>query len=141
MALKKVDTNQYIKIELDGSFAIYSLSKERLQEKKATAFEKVVQFYQTTIASLWKNKERIYYDASFKPLVLAWEAEYEQYLLMHRYGQKSKNFPLIKKYIKDIEKTLPEIVCRGQIGVTGTTLQEIYEEVKRLGLFGQVEDC
>ena len=73
--------------------------------------------------------------------MLAWEAEYEQYLLMHRYGQKSKTFPLIKKYIKDIEKTLPEIVCRGQIGVTGKTLQEIYEEVKRLGLFGQVEDC
>ena len=42
---------------------------------------------------------------------------------------------------KDIEKTLPEIVCRGQIGVTGKTLQEIYEEVKRRGLFGQVEDC
>jgi hypothetical protein len=141
MALKELDTNHYIKLDLNGNFKVYKSSRERSQEKKAPTFEKVVTLYRTILVNLKANKERLYYDADFAILVSEWEKEYETYLRAHQYGQKHKNFPLIKKYIKDIEKTLPEIVCTGQIGVDNLTLEEVYKEVKRRGLFGKVEDC
>lgn len=47
----------------------------------------------------------------------------------------------MKQYIKNIEQSLPDIICEGQLGVEGNTLEEVYNSVKRYGYFEEVEDC
>ncbi len=45
------------------------------------------------------------------------------------------------QYIKNIGKSLPEIVNTGRIWVEGKTLAEVYEYIKKVGYFNGVEDC
>jgi hypothetical protein len=47
----------------------------------------------------------------------------------------------MKKYIKDIEKSIPKIIDKGRVGVKGETLEDVYEFVKKYKLFGDAEDC
>jgi hypothetical protein len=47
----------------------------------------------------------------------------------------------MKQYIKNVDKSLPEIVCIGAVGVRGANLEEVYTYVKQKGYFGEVEDC
>jgi hypothetical protein len=141
MALKKVDKNEYIKISLDGTFKIYKAAKERTQEKKAPTFEEIRDKYQEVLTNMRNDHERLYYDPTFRPLLDQWEMEYEKYLQMHLQGKRCKDFPLMTKYIPNIKDSLPELLCEGQLGVSGNTLAEVYESVKHYGYFGEVEDC
>jgi hypothetical protein len=141
MALKRVDKNEYIKISLDGTFKIYKTSKERAKEKKANTFEEVIAKYQEILTNIRKDQERLYYDPNFRPLLYQWEAEYEKYLQMHLRGKKCKDFPLMAQYISDVKESLPELICEGQLGVSGDTLEKVYKSVKDCGYFGDVEDC
>lgn len=140
MALLKTTSKQYIKVELDGHFVIYASEQERLLEKNATPFTKVVQKYESKIKELSKNKERLYYDPKYFELVTAWKQEFETYMIAYRKKDYTKNFPLMKKYIKDISNTIPKIVNRGRIGVRGQTLGEVYIFVKAIKIFSDVED-
>ena len=141
MALKRLNSTEYIKINLDGTYRIYKSIKERNQEKKGTAFELIDLKYSSLLEAMRKDKERLYYDPGYSAMLIALETEYEKYACAHRQGKRVTELPLIKQYIKDVEKSLPELVCEGQIGVYGDSLAEIYENVKRCGLFGEVEDC
>jgi hypothetical protein len=47
----------------------------------------------------------------------------------------------MKKYIKDVDKSIPNIIDSGRIGVKGETLEEVYDFVKRCKIFGETEDC
>lgn len=141
MALKKIENGHYIKFEPDGTFKIYKSQKERTQEKKATPFERICLKYTAKINSLTKDLERHYYDPAFAKTIAAWQMEFEKYLRMHSQGLKSKDFPLMKQLVKDIEKSLPEIICVGQVGVENSTLPEVYAEAKNKLWFSEVEDC
>lgn len=141
MALKKIENGHYIKLELDGTFKIYKNQKERTQEKKATPFERICLKYTAKINSLTRDLERHYYDPTFAKTIAAWRSEFEKYLRMHSQGLKSKDFPLMKQLVKDIEKSLPEIICVGQIGASGNILSEVYAEAKNKLWFSEVEDC
>ena len=141
MALKKLENNQYIKIELDGTFKIYKTQKERTQEKKATSFDYICKKYNLIIRDLRKNTERRYYDPTFNSLIDDWQQEFDTYLRCHSQGLHESKFPLIKQFIKDVEKSLPEIICVGQLGVTGTTLTEVYDYVKQHSYFSDTADC
>ena len=141
MALKKLNSNQYIKIELDGTYKIYRTSKERDKEKTAYTTAEVIQKYREIILELLQNKERLYYDPEFNILLQQWEAEFNKYYRASIQGEAAKGFPLMRQHIKNIEKSLPELISIGQVGVEGTTLEEVYNYVKQCGYFGGVEDC
>jgi hypothetical protein len=141
MALKKLNNGQYIKVELDGTVSIYKTRAERLREKRAPLFEVVRAKYKIIIHELQKNKERLYYDPAYALLLQQWEAEFEKYIEAHRVGHKNKNFPLMSQYFPNVSDSLPELICKCQVGVSGTTLAEVYESVRRNGYFGEVEDC
>ncbi len=142
MALKKIDSNQYIKLSLDGTYKIYKSPQERNKEKNAVQFSQIALKYTTIINNLKQQKERIYYDPEFAALIAQWETEFNSYLTSHRNGQKNKNLALMKQYIKDIENTLPKILYVGKIGTYGAkSLAEVYEVAKRFEFFGKTEDC
>jgi hypothetical protein len=46
----------------------------------------------------------------------------------------------MKKYIKDVVKSLPKFISSGVITVKGNTLEEVYEYVKKYKIFGDTED-
>lgn len=143
MALKLTKNNYYIKIDLQGNFKIYKTDKDRLAEKRAPLFEEICSKYSSIINSLWRDSERFYYDPTYPELVAAWEAEANLYYQSHTQGisQSTTKFPLISQYIKNIGKSLPEIINTGRIWVKGETLAEVYEYVKEVGYFDGVEDC
>ena len=97
MALKKLNNNQYIKIQLDGTFSVYKTPAEREHEKEVPTFNKIVARYKAIIADLQKDRERIYYDPTFETLINQWEAEFQRYLRAHQNGQKQVNLPLMSQ--------------------------------------------
>ena len=111
MALKKCKNNQYIKIDLQGNFIIYTNEEDRLLEKEGTTFKDIKLKYDTIIKNFNQDFERKYYDPEFPKLIRLWETERDRYLRSHNQGLKNKNFPLISQYISDVEKSLPEIEC------------------------------
>ena len=141
MALKELSTNYYIKIDLTGEFSVYKSIQDRKLEKKATSFKRVVLTYKTILKQLENDRERLYYDPDFPQIIKAWHLEYEDYVNTHINGIGGKKFPLIKQYIKDVEKSLPEIVYKGCLGVTGVTVKDVYEYAKTQNFFGDTEDC
>lgn len=59
-------------------------------------------------------------------------------------GLKAKNFPLMSQYIPDIENSLPEIICKGTIGlsnITPITISDVYNYAKKYKIFNDTEDC
>ena len=141
MALKQIISDYYIKIDLAGNFKVYKNKKARDQEKKTASFKDICSKYQLILTSLRQDTERRYYDPEFVQLIAAWQKEYSKYLSCHSQGLRETAFPLMKQYIKNIEKSLPEVICSGAVGVKGNTLEEVYDYVKQKGYFGEVEDC
>jgi hypothetical protein len=134
MGLLKNNT-EYIRLALDGTYFIYKTKKDRLREKRATPREKVLNKYQEIIAELYADEEAIYYLGNINH-IQEWEKEF------YAYFQKdtSAKFPLMKAYIPDVHKSIVEFVAMGKIQVKGTTLKEIYEEIKNQKVFGETED-
>jgi hypothetical protein len=65
-----------------------------------------------------------------------WDAELLKYTYNYSIYNTTEKYPLIKKYIKDIEKTIPKIVIRGAIGIKANSLEELYQKVKVMNIFG-----
>lgn len=142
MALKKVGLDQYIKLDLDGTFIIYKTTTERVLEKNAPSFKTISAKYQSIISAMYADTERVYYDPKFKRLISDWETEYARYANTAQRREKGTDFPLMKQYFENIENSLPKIILTGQVGVyNATTLQEVYDQVKHYQYFGEVEDC
>jgi hypothetical protein len=144
MALKILDTNQYLKIDLFGNFWVYDSQAIREAEKKAAKFEEVKAAYQKIIKDFHQDKERFYYDATFYKKVLAWEAEYTKYLdsrFLPSHFRLKLDFPLMAKYIPNIKDSVATIQNSGSINITGDTLEEVYTKVKNSNIFGATEDC
>ena len=141
MALKQKSSNYYIKIALDGNYTIYDSEKARLDEKKVTPAIKVNQKYYELIKTLSANSEQLYYDPSAKQFVEELEMEHKRYCQNYQAKITSEKYPLMKKYIKDVDKSIPKVITKGKLGVIGSTLEEVYDFVKRCKIFGETEDC
>lgn len=141
MALKQKANNHYIKIALDGKYTIYESEKARLDEKKVTPATKINQKYYELIATLMTNSEQLYYDPAAKQLVKDLEIEHKRYCQNYHAKITSEKYPLMKKYIKDVDKSIPKVITSGRLGVVGNTLEEVYNFVKRCKIFGETEDC
>jgi hypothetical protein len=62
-------------------------------------------------------------------------------LYCHEQKIAGKGFPLMKQYIKDIERSLPTLLKVGSIGIFEKDLEAVYNKVKQLGYFGETQDC
>ena len=141
MALKQKSNNHYIKIDLDGKYTIYESEKARLDEKKATPATKINQKYYEVIKTLNANSEQLYYDPTANQVIEKLEIEHKRYCQNYQAKITSEKYPLMKKYIKDVDKSIPKVVASGKIGVVGSTLEEVYNFVKKCKIFGETEDC
>ena len=143
MALKNIQSNQYIIISLDGRYIIYKDEKARQRIKKATSHETILKKYTEICNNLLKDSEQLYYNPSFPELQFKWFSEFQDYIIAYDQRDMTKKFPLMKNYIKDIEKTIPQIIAEGQVGFRGTkikTVEEAYNYVKQHKIFGETED-
>lgn len=141
MALLIKKNNHYIRIELDGTYYVYECNKDRITEKKVTSPREVSNKYWELLVALSLDKEALHYDPSAVKYLEDLEAEHKRYC--QNYGKKitTEKYPLMKKYIKDVDKSIPNIIDSGRIGVKGETLEEVYDFVKRCKIFGETEDC
>ena len=141
MALRQKSNNRYIKIALDGTYIIYESEKARIDEKKVTSATKINQKYYELIKTLRANSEQLYYDPAAKQFVDELEIEHKRYCQNYQAKITSEKYPLMKKYIKDVDKSIPKVITKGKLGVIGNTLEEVYNFVKRCKIFGETEDC
>lgn len=141
MALKIIDSQRYVRLDLEGHYWVYVDSQSRKNEKKATSPSIVNQKYYELIRNIYADTERWYYDPNSAQLAMNLEAEHKKYLQNLSDGITTGKYPLMKQHIKDVEKSIPNIVNSGQLGVVGTTLEEVYNFVKKVKFFGDVEDC
>jgi hypothetical protein len=74
-------------------------------------------------------------------MFIAIEEEHKKYLRNYTNKITTDKYPLMKKYFKDVDKSIPKIVSKGRIGVFGETLEEVYEFIKKYKFFGETEDC
>ena len=125
----------YVRLDLDGTYWIYKNKKERLLEKKKISPTEVTQKYLEIIRELESDEEGLYYLGTTQ-LLADWQHEFYAYLQK----DTSKGFPLMETYIKDVVKTIPEFISGGKINVTGNTLKDVYEYVKKYKVFGDTED-
>ena len=139
MALK-LTNNQYVKLNIDGSYIIYENDSARTTEKTSTNVKTVILKYQEIINKLKSDQERCYYDPSFLNEIQKWEDEYDRYIKAYINKDLTQKFPLIKKHIKDINQTIPKIIQRGVIGVSANSVEEVYNKIKRYKIFGETED-
>jgi hypothetical protein len=139
MALLLPD-NKYVKFNLDGSYVIYQSVENRLVNKESTTFDAVLKKYAAILEKMFSNQERRYYDPEFPKEVQAWVDEASKYKACVYDGNTSEDFPLIKKYIKDVKNTIPVIIGRGQFYTTASTLEELYEEMKHREIFGKIDE-
>lgn len=139
MALK-LKNDRYLKLLITGEYFIYESEQNRDAEKKVISSEKVLQKYSKIIQELKQNKEQYYYDPEYRKLVANWETEALTYSYNALYFNTSGKYPLMKKHIKNIEKSIPKILFKGTIQVKGDTLEEVYAFVKKYKIFGETED-
>ena len=143
MALKQLKTNKYIIMQIDGTYIIYLDEKNRKAVKKATPHYKVIQKYNEIINQLLNDKEKFYYDPNFHTELENWIKEKDSFCDAYMNQANSKTFPLIRQYIKDAGKAIPKILHTGKIGFRGTkieTVEDAYNYVKQLKIFGETED-
>ena len=140
MALLIKKNNNYIRLELDGTYYIYASSKDRTAEKKATTPREVNNKYWNLLTKLSLDKEALHYVPNARKYLEDLEAEHKRYC--QNCGKKitTEHYPLMKKYIKDVDKTIPNIIDSGRIGVQGETLEDVYNFIKKYKVFGETED-
>ena len=146
MALLLKD-NLYFKIELDGHYVIYKNRAARTRSKKmATTPEQVLAKYAEILQSIY-SPERNYYD--YKNMIKEineWTTEMNKYIDNLQAGVVTDTYPLMAQYVPEVDKTIPEIVERGYLGLANrySTLEEVYQCIKNHEIFGpkdKIKDC
>ena len=140
MALKTKENN-YIKIELTGHYKIYNTSLARKLEKNKKSSTDIIAKYEELIYLLDVDAERRYYDPSYFDEYNTLIDEYHRYLKDTRDNIIGNKYPIIKKYFREVEKSILGVIESGRIRVKGDTLTEVYAYVKANQYFGETEDC
>lgn len=134
MGLLKTNS-YYIRLTLNGAYYVYPTKNHREIEKKAPSPKIVCQKYTEVIQALERDREALYYLETTQ-LLRDWKTEFQAYLRQ----DTTCKFPLMKTYIKNVAKSLPQYIESGIITVHGATLAEVYEYVKKYKVFGETED-
>ena len=132
--------NQYVKFNLDGSYVIYETADIRLKNKKACSISSVIAKYSEILQKLFQDHEQMYYDPNYPKEIQNWVDEAALYKASVHEGNLKVKLPLIKKYIKNVNDTIPRIVSRGRLRVTATTIEGIYKEIKQRQVFGTIDE-
>lgn len=133
--------NRYLKIlNINGEYIVYDSIENRNNTKSAPKTVEVLEKYSNIINSLLQDRERQYYDPDFVSEIQAWTDEVALYKKSIATGDTTIRFPLMKKYIKNINKTIPKIVETGQFFIQAESIKEIYEKIKQYEIFGTAEE-
>lgn len=135
-----IPNNRYVKLSLDGSYIIYESAERRLLNKEAPTIKTVLAKYSEILQKLFNDKEQMYYNPQYIKEIQKWVDESSNYKKSIHEGNTAVKLPLIKKYIKDVNNTIPRIVAAGQIKVSATTLEGVYEEIKAREIFGKKDE-
>ena len=141
MALKTKKNNYYIKIDLEGYYKIYSSPLARKLEKNKKASTNIIAKYEELLYFLDLDAERRYYDPSYFIEYRNLKEEYSKYLSDLKTNTIGNKYPIIKKYFKEVEKSISGVIEAGRIRVKGNNLKEVYAYVKTKQYFGETEDC
>lgn len=141
MALKIINSNYYIKVTIKGVYYIYESPQARSIEKKATSPIIINNKYKELISNLEADHEQRYYDPKVQQFYTELCLEHSRYLENYFSKITTEKYPLMQKYIKDVNKSIPKIIATGKYKVKGNTLEEVYNFVKKCKFFGETEDC
>ena len=134
-------SEEYIKLNTNGSYDIYASLEDRENVKNSTPFETIKNKYQEIIDTYISDEERQYYDSTaWQQEYWAWDAEYQRYLYDVQLAKGATSYPLMEQYYPDIAKTVPNIIQSGSIVVEAETGEEIYEIAKERKYWGETED-
>ena len=133
--------NKYLKIiNINGEYVIYENAENRNTNKTAPKPAEVLKKYSDIITKMLSDRERQYYDPNFITEIQTWIDEATLYKKSATNGDTSTEFPLMKKYIKNIKKTIPVIVSVGKFRFEAESIKEIYEKIKQYEIFGTTEE-
>ena len=140
MALKLLD-NKYLVIDKDGNYIIYKDQNTRNTNKSGPSVEKIINKYNSVIDALVNDEQRRYYDyVNWEKEYLSWVTEFQNYIENVRNGINTDTYPLMQKYIKKINNSIPLILSSGNICLKTDTTEEMYNKEKELKVFGETED-
>ena len=140
MALKLKNDN-YVILDKNGDYWIYIDEEGRQLNKSGVSLMKVIDKYETIISQLTTDDARRYYDYdNWEKEYLAWTEEFTRFMENLRFCKNDDKYPLMQKYYKTINKSIPILKGYGNIGITGDTVAEVYEKVKNLKIFGETQD-
>ena len=135
-----IKNKYYLKINTNGEYLIYESEKNRVTVKNSVNFITVLKKYSEIIYTMLNDVERRYYDPSFSEEIQSWVDESVLYRTCIDNGDTTKKFPLMKKYFKDINNTIPKIVRAGKLGIKANSLEEMYTKIKQLKIFGNEDE-
>lgn len=130
----------YLKININGEYLLYESEKNRNAVKNATSFITILKKYSEIIRTMLSDTERRYYDPSFSIEIQDWIDESNLYRACLDNGDTTKKFPLMKKYFKDINNSIPKIIQCGKLGIKANSLEEMYNKIKQFKIFGNEDE-
>lgn len=134
-------SEEYIKLNTNGSYDIYASLEDRENIKNATPFEIIKTKYQEIIDSYLADEERQYYDSTaWQQEFWSWDEEYKRYLYDIQLAKGATSYPLMAQHYPDIANSVPNIIQSGSIVVETETGAEIYEIAKERKYWGETED-
>ena len=141
MALK-LKNKQYIKVDANGNYTIYASEQARTAEKSLNGLtpDDIIKKYIKIIESMKLDEERWYYDPSFSAEISQWEEELRRYTDNLSTGTTGQEYPLMKKYINKIDRTIPQIVARGTFNINANSAKEVYEIIKKYKIWAGAKD-
>ena len=161
--------NAYIKLEKDGSFSVYKDKETRDIQKAATDYSTILADYETLkekaydkmLSALKKNgitkdlyteerreefMQKVEENAACKKAfsnyhkLLSECHNYKNDVLSYKGAQHS--YPEMKKKHKDVEASVPNIVCKGGASLLiAESVDEAYEKAKSSRIFGDTTDA
>ena len=165
MALKKLDNNNYIKLDSDGSIVVYSNLEKRLKQKQATSSSLILEKYDELINAVddkihdlivahgYSEEDRANEDLGetlhnlpgMKELIeemgtISFEKFCYQDDLEAENGA-THDFLIISKFFPDIKDSIPEIIERANVVWASKSVEDVYKEAKVKSRFGETEDC
>jgi hypothetical protein len=134
--------NLYIKLEVDGSFEIYSSEEARLKIKQSTTGETILAKYRELITELEQQSDFMYYDPKgFVAQYALLQKEYQRYCYNFTNHIVGQEYPIMTEIYPDVTESIPEIIEAGQTLLDGNSLEELYVNAKQVKRFGETTDA
>lgn len=132
--------NMYLKIDLQGNYVLYKNKTARTREKKSTSSKTILAKYREILAEFNTLEYQRYHEKT--GIEKLWYLEYKKYCDNLYAGNAKEDYPLMKEYFADVNKTIPEIITKGTLGIAyyAESLEALYQLIKKCEIFGKAED-